>query len=502
LLGSSFRDAETGSFAWAAGSALPTTGSFGWTVTINKIPSWKAHTIINVGVCDLGATCAWGHEGGDLMRYGLCSTGEAVMACGRNADGEMDTEGTWDRYFHPPGLFPNGHGEQLLFEEDGSKKPAFNCFLVTGTVITVVCDADAGTLSFSFDGGPTCKAEMDGAAHPFRGIPLRPCVIFSEQMDSVTIGPLYHIGRQLQQDYQLKLSQQAVLLRHSVGESKAAAAAVALAEAKAEAVAMELLAEENKPCTGRPQSKSKVGAKKGKGKKQTTTKAGASASSNHHELQEEKRLQALVKEIKEQRAEEAVAARAWEEHAQVLALEEASTHPQQPKLAKPHGEPEECPICLENYLTPPSEHMPVCLPCGHSLCLLCAMEMQAAVLSKCKGRELPKVQCPKCRQVLALPPGGAGALPCNYSVVELLEARREVQVPAPLAAPPHTLPTRIAALEDVCSVVVAMEGSPGGGYIARVRALELVMGGATSQGTLLARVAKLEQLAVGVISEQ
>ena len=185
----------------------------------------------------------------------------------------------------------------------------------------------------------------------------------------------------------------------------------------------------------------------------------------------------------------------------------------------------ECPMCLEVYLAPPSEQLPVSLPCGHSVCKRCAIMLQKpAVLSQSS-----EVQCPQCTRVLLLPPGGAAALPCNYSVVQMIEvlaqgrAAREQeeawqqcqtveaeaegpallcaeakleQQPAPEQAPAfqsraQPLPSRIAALESMWAVEAT--GAPSS-YLARVAALEVLVTGATSEDVLPARVSALELL--------
>ena len=53
--------------------------------------------------------------------------------------------------------------------------------------------------------------------------------------------------------------------------------------------------------------------------------------------------------------------------------------------------------------------------------------MQTAALRQRKGGEPPRVQCPNCREVVELPPGGVQALCCNYSMVEMLEATQRAE---------------------------------------------------------------------------
>ena len=86
------------------------------------------------------------------------------------------------------------------------------------------------------------------------------------------------------------------------------------------------------------------------------------------------------------------------------------------------GETSECPVCMDSYAAPPSQHVPMNLPCGHSVCKLCISKMQTVALQQRRGGEPPKVRCPECRRMLALPPGGVGALPCNYGLMQMLGA--------------------------------------------------------------------------------
>ena len=41
----------------------------------------------------------------------------------------------------------------------------------------------------------------------------------------------------------------------------------------------------------------------------------------------------------------------------------------------------ECPVCLECYQRPPSVHAPVSLPCGHSVCRQCVLDLQTTAPS-------------------------------------------------------------------------------------------------------------------------
>jgi hypothetical protein len=60
--------------------------------------------------------------------------------------------------------------------------------------------------------------------------------------------------------------------------------------------------------------------------------------------------------------------------------------------------------------------------------------MQTVALQQRTGGEPPKVRCPECRKMLALPPGGVGALPCNYSLIQVLGAGAAVRAEKEKAA--------------------------------------------------------------------
>ena len=172
-----------------------------------------------------------------------------------------------------------------------------------------------------------------------------------------------------------------------------------------------------------------------------------------------------------------------------------------PAPPSPSPSPEmlpECPVCLECYQPPPSVHAPVSLPCGHSVCRQCALDLQTAAPSQHGGGGAAgglAIACPSCCQQLELPPGGAQALPCNYGLVQVLGPSAPRPLPpwraaAAGAPPPSALPGRISALERFWSEPVA----GGGSYVARVEALELiVIGAAQTGGALPARAAALEQ---------
>jgi hypothetical protein len=152
---------------------------------------------------------------------------------------------------------------------------------------------------------------------------------------------------------------------------------------------------------------------------------------------------------------------------------------------------------LECYQQLPSVHAPVSLPCGHSVCRQCALDLQTAAPSQHGGGSGGAgglaIACPSCCQQLELPPGGIQALPCNYGLVQMLEPSAPRPLPplrAAAGAPSSSvLPGRISALEQLWSEPVA----GGGSYVARVEALELIVIGAAQTGGLPARAAALEQ---------
>jgi len=138
----------------------------------------------------------------------------------------------------------------------------------------------------------------------------------------------------------------------------------------------------------------------------------------------------------------------------------------------------ECPVCMECYDHPPAEQAPVVLPCGHSICRQCALDLQTANPGRQRGSGTLAIVCPSCCQQLELPPGGAQALPCNYGLVQVLEPSAPLAlqqaVAAPLSTPrPHQTPAlehfgsggavggMIGCLSQVCAPPAALSlGSP------------------------------------------
>ena len=72
-----------------------------------------------------------------------------------------------------------------------------------------------------------------------------------------------------------------------------------------------------------------------------------------------------------------------------------------------------CPICLEDFKNSKM------LPCVHSFCLEC---LQAHYKDKSTGDD---VACPVCRKEFEIPEAGLDALPCNFFVQNLIDAREQ-----------------------------------------------------------------------------
>lgn len=68
-----------------------------------------------------------------------------------------------------------------------------------------------------------------------------------------------------------------------------------------------------------------------------------------------------------------------------------------------------CPVCMEAF--DDREHQPKLLPCHHSFCKLCLLRLV-------KGNN-NTVDCPTCRQRIALPPDGIAALQTNFYVAHM-----------------------------------------------------------------------------------
>jgi len=82
-----------------------------------------------------------------------------------------------------------------------------------------------------------------------------------------------------------------------------------------------------------------------------------------------------------------------------------------------------CRVCLELY-SAEEKHSPRTLPCGHSFCDSCLVE-----LNKKKGK---RVECPTCRASHPVPASG---FPTNYEVLAMLESKQSASSSASNAVP-------------------------------------------------------------------
>jgi hypothetical protein len=268
----------------------------------------------------------------------------------------------------------------------------------------------------------------------------------------------------------------------------------------------------NTPEKGTTSPKKKKKKKEKKSTKKQAQGAAQPAASNSV-VDDEQRVQKLKAEMLLARAEENACAQEWaaqralaqEEQEQNQAPVERAVAKAMPVTPVPTCASSsavsvapplcECPVCLEDYLSPPSDHMPLSLPCGHTQCRLCVEQMEAAALGANMGGGPLVVQCPECRKVLELPPGGSEALPCNYSLLRMVEAAlaRDAATPAAGANANLNMADKIARLELMWLPANCAAGGGFGPFIVRIEALEAAVVGASCAGALPARVAALEQ---------
>ena len=69
----------------------------------------------------------------------------------------------------------------------------------------------------------------------------------------------------------------------------------------------------------------------------------------------------------------------------------------------------ECPICYEQFKTPPKQ-----LPCKHTLCEACLHGLV----------QYNSIICPECREESPVPPGGVAAFPNDLTMQRFLEHHR------------------------------------------------------------------------------
>ena len=143
---------ETDCFAEAVGSLpLPASGQSSWTVCIEGCDGGTSSLgCVQIGVCDLEHRVAWSllPYNGRLMRS-RCQQAATL--------GDRDV---------PPEL-PDGHDTQALVDTRGRPTNLHRC--AAGARITVVVDADAGTLAFGCPSvGHAPRVVLRGFAPPLR----------------------------------------------------------------------------------------------------------------------------------------------------------------------------------------------------------------------------------------------------------------------------------------------------------------------------------------------
>ena len=72
----------------------------------------------------------------------------------------------------------------------------------------------------------------------------------------------------------------------------------------------------------------------------------------------------------------------------------------------------ECSVCLESLIN----KQPRLLSCGHTFCTPCLQQLSGG----------NTVNCPKCRSLTRLPPGGVQALPKNTDINKMREREQEL----------------------------------------------------------------------------
>ena len=337
------------------------------------------------------------------------------------------------------------------------------------------------------------------------------------------LGECYFLGRGVEQDHEKAASffRLAADQGHSRAQARLIKANEALAAdqqrraAEAEQAMQSLLDEEDAmggATAGKQSKQAKPKPKKTKKKNKGSRSAGATsitpaaadtahldATKEKARVEEEGRVQRVREQLLHERAEEAEQQQAFEEakatHMQALAaalhatdgVEAGEPCPPQydeqvhqqamlapPTLTEPPELLPECPVCLACYQQPPSVHAPVSLPCGHSVCRQCALDLlQTAAPSQHSGGGGGgtgglAIACPSCCQQLELPPGGAQALPCNYGLVQMLGQ----SAPRPLP------PQRAAATGVPLSCALPAASRLSGAVLERARRGQRVVRGA------------------------
>jgi hypothetical protein len=179
---------------WAAGETLPKKGHSAWTICVERADDEMGDHVI--GVCDASTKNAWGLllSSGELRRFQRDTMRKAfvdlreshplspirllfcLMMRGHGLPagclpllhcfGSAKTVGKPTRG-EPPAGWPDGMGTRVLAGDEGARTTDGK---VTGALIEVLVDHDAGTLAFSVNGGPR-EVALEGFP---RGAALRP----------------------------------------------------------------------------------------------------------------------------------------------------------------------------------------------------------------------------------------------------------------------------------------------------------------------------------------
>ncbi len=75
-----------------------------------------------------------------------------------------------------------------------------------------------------------------------------------------------------------------------------------------------------------------------------------------------------------------------------------------------------CAICMESFND--SNNAPKLLPCSHTLCLQCLLNLQD---NRKKGPKADRFQCPECRSNLSVPKTGIREFPTNRYVLDMMQ---------------------------------------------------------------------------------
>ena len=167
-------------FAWAAGSVLPTHGTFSFTVRIDR--SWQSSGLLYIGVCDEAAQFSYGFIpwSGQLWSY--------------MRDGDGNVSGAEDVSGHslnlPVGFPAPQYGKKLMHLRDNTDPRTLEDLEghANGALITCIVDQGAHTLSFRVDGEPSRGDTITAVSGLPAGVALRPWVrLYKAEGDQVSL---------------------------------------------------------------------------------------------------------------------------------------------------------------------------------------------------------------------------------------------------------------------------------------------------------------------------